>query len=72
LIYNNINQQIGLFDYLKNDYKSISTFLAGKIKIPIQHNSFEWIDENNGTAAIVWKSHNKGIVPAFDQIVMRK
>jgi hypothetical protein len=24
-IYNNINQQIGLFDYLKNEYKSIST-----------------------------------------------
>jgi hypothetical protein len=71
-IYNNINQQIGLFDYLKNEYKSISTPLAGKIKkYQPEYNSFEWIDENNNwySCDLFGKVTTKGVVPAFDQLV---
>jgi hypothetical protein len=72
-IYNNLNQQIGLFDYLKNEYKSISTPLAGKIKkYQPDYNSFEWIDENNKwySCDLFGKVTSKGTVPAFDQLVV--
>jgi hypothetical protein len=72
-IYNSLDQQIGLFDYLKNDYRSISTPLAGKIKKhQSNYNSFEWIDDNNVwySCDLFGKIINKGTVPGFDQIVM--
>ncbi|OAZ04094.1 hypothetical protein [Flavobacterium succinicans] len=46
-VYNNLNQQIGLYDYLKNEYKTISTPLPGKIKnYTTDFNSFIWMDDN--------------------------
>ena len=46
-VYNNLNQQIGLYDYLKNEYKTISTPLAGKVKNNTTHfYSFMWKDEH--------------------------
>jgi hypothetical protein len=45
-VYNNLNQQIGLYDYLKNEYKTIGTPLSGKIKYyTTDFNFFTWIDE---------------------------
>jgi len=72
-IYDNLNQQIGLFDYLKNEYKSISTPLAGKVKkYQPDYNAFEWIDENNNwySCDLFGKVTSKGTVPAFDQLVV--
>jgi hypothetical protein len=71
--YNSLDQQIGLFDYLKNEYKSISTPLPGKIKKhQPNYNSFEWIDENNSwySCDLFGKIITKGKVPDFDKIVM--
>jgi hypothetical protein len=72
-IYNNLNQEIGLFDYLKNEYKSISTPLAGNIKkYQPDYNSFEWLDENNNwySCDLFGKVTSKGTVPAFNQLVV--
>lgn len=45
-VYNNLNQQIGLFDYLKNEYRPLSTPLSKKIKYyATGFNSFLWMDE---------------------------
>lgn len=47
-IYNSLNQQIGLFDYLKKDYKTISTSFPESIKLyQSDFNAFYWIDKNN-------------------------
>ena len=43
-IYNTLNQQIGLFDYLKNEYKTVSTPLTENIKFyQTDFNTFYWI-----------------------------
>ncbi len=45
-VYNSLNQQMGLFDYLKNSYKSISLPISEKIKYyQSDFNTFTWIDE---------------------------
>ena len=72
-VFNELLQQIGLYDYLKNEYKSISTPLTVKIKkYQTNFNSFEWIDENN-----IWyrcdlfgKVTKKTKVPDFDQLLL--
>jgi hypothetical protein len=70
-IYNSLSQQIGLFDYLKNTYKSITSPIKGTLKhYENSFNTFQWIDEN-----LNWYSCNffgkitaLGKVPDFDQI----
>ena len=72
-VFNELVQQIGLYDYLKNEYKSISTPLTVRIKkYQTNFNSFEWIDENN-----IWyrcdlfgNVTNKTKVPDFDQLLL--
>jgi hypothetical protein len=44
-IYNSLNQQIGLFDYIKNEYKTISIPFPENIKYyQTDFNTFYWID----------------------------
>jgi hypothetical protein len=47
-VYNSLSQQIGLFDYLKKDYKPISTPLSESLKFyQTDFNTFFWIDAKN-------------------------
>ena len=47
-IYNSLNQQIGLYDYLKNQYKSISTSFPESITYyQSSLTTFNWIDQKN-------------------------
>ena len=70
-VYNNLNQQIGLYDYLKKDYKTISTSFPENIKYyQSDFNTFNWIDEKNNwyTCDIFGKITKKGKIPDFDSI----
>lgn len=70
-IYNALNQQIGLFDYLKNEYKTVSTPLTETIKYyQTDFNTFYWIDKKNNwfSCDIFGKTTALGKVPEFDSI----
>jgi hypothetical protein len=70
-IFNTLNQQIGLFDYLKNEYKTVSTPLTEGIKYyQTDFNTFYWIDKKNNffSCDIFGKTTALGKVPDFDQI----
>ena len=72
-IYNSLNQQIGLFDYLKNDYKTVSTPLTENIKYyQTDFNTFYWIDEKNNwfSCDIFGKTTALGKVADFDKILI--
>lgn len=46
-IYNSLTQEIGLFDYLKNTYQSITPPIQGTLKhYESDFNTFQWIDNN--------------------------
>ncbi|MBE8725340.1 hypothetical protein [Flavobacterium hungaricum] len=70
-IYNTLNQQIGLFEYLKNEYKTVSIPLTEQIKYyQTDFNTFYWIDKkyNWYSCTIFGKISSLGKVPAFDKI----
>jgi len=70
-IYNALNQQIGLFDYLKNEYKTVSTPLTETITYyQTDFNTFYWIDKKNNwfSCDIFGKTTSLGKVPDFDEI----
>lgn len=70
-VYNNLNQQIGLHDYLKNEYKTISTPQAGKIKnYTSDFNSFIWMDDNGEgySCSLFGAIENLGKLPVADQL----
>jgi hypothetical protein len=70
-VYNSLNQQIGLYDYLKNDYRTISTSFPESIKYyQSDFNYFYWIDEKNNwyTCDIFGKTTSKGKISDFDSI----
>ncbi|MCI9846658.1 hypothetical protein [Flavobacterium pectinovorum] len=70
-VYNSLNQQIGLFDYLKNEYKTVSTPLTENIKFyQTDFNTFYWIDSKNSwfSCDIFGKTTDLGKVPDFDKI----
>ena len=70
-IFNTLNQQIGLFDYLKNEYKTVSTPLTEGIKYyQTDFNTFYWIDKKNNffSCDIFGKTTSLGKIPDFDQI----
>jgi hypothetical protein len=70
-IFNTLNQQIGLFDYLKNEYKTVSTPLTETIKYyQTDFNTFFWIDKKNNwfSCDIFGKTTSLGKVPDFDKI----
>jgi hypothetical protein len=72
-IYNTLNQQIGLFDYLKNEYKTVSIPLTESIKYyQTDFNTFNWIDKNNNwfSCDIFGKITSLGKIPDFDKIQM--
>ncbi|WP_426486547.1 hypothetical protein [Flavobacterium sp. 2] len=70
-IYNALNQQIGLFDYLKNEYKTVSIPLTEPIKhYQTDFNTFYWIDKKNNwfSCDIFGKITSLGNVSDFDKI----
>jgi hypothetical protein len=70
-VYDSLNQQIGLFDYLKNNYKAISTSFPESIKqYQSDFNSFYWVDDKNNwfSCDIFGKITPKGKIPDFDFI----
>jgi hypothetical protein len=70
-IFNTLNQQIGLFDYLKNEYKTVSIPLTESIKYyQTDFNTFFWIDKKNNwfSCDIFGKISSLGTVPDFDKI----
>jgi hypothetical protein len=70
-IYNNLTQQIGLFDFLKKEYKSVSIpFVKNIKKYQTDFNIFYWIDEENNWYAcdLFGKIIFKEKVPSFDSI----
>ncbi|GAA6768613.1 hypothetical protein [Flavobacterium johnsoniae] len=70
-IFNALNQQIGLFDYLKNEYKTVSIPLTESIKYyQTDFNTFFWIDKKNNwfSCDIFGKISSLGTVPDFDKI----
>ncbi|WP_367272537.1 hypothetical protein [Flavobacterium sp.] len=72
-IYNALNQQIGLFDYLKNEYKTVSIPLTETIQYyQTDFNTFYWIDKkNNGFSCDIFgKITTLGKVADFDKIAI--
>ena len=70
-IYNSLTQEIGLFDYLKNTYQSISPLIQGNLKqYDTDFNTFQWIDENRNwySCTVFGKITSIGKVSYFDQI----
>ncbi|MFB9078535.1 hypothetical protein ACFFLS_15455 [Flavobacterium procerum] len=70
-IYNTLNQQIGLFDYLKNEYKIVSIPLTEPIKYyQTDFNTFYWIDKKKQwySCDIFGKITTLGKIPEFDKI----
>lgn len=69
--YNTLNQQIGLFDYLKHEYKTVSTPFIETIKYyQTDFNTFYWIDKKNNlfSCDIFGKVSSLGKVADFDSI----
>ncbi|MCD9573496.1 hypothetical protein [Flavobacterium soyae] len=70
-VFNTLNQQIGLFDYLKNEYKTVSIPLTEGIKYyQTDFNTFYWIDKKNNwfSCDIFGKISSLGNVADFDKI----
>jgi hypothetical protein len=70
-IYNSLTQQIGLFDYLKNVFQSITPSISGNIKYyQSDFNTFQWIDNNLNwfSCDVFGKISSLGKVTAFEQI----
>ena len=72
-VFNSLNQQIGLYDYLKKDYKIITVPITGDIKYyQTNFNNFYWIDQRNYcySCDIFGKITALGKVPDFDVVQM--
>jgi hypothetical protein len=72
-IYNSLNQQIGLYNYLKKEYKTLSIPFSESIKYYQSNlNSFDWIDEKNIWYSIdaFGKTTTKGTISNLDSIVI--
>jgi hypothetical protein len=70
-IYNSLTQEIGLFDYLKNTFQSITPLLSGNLKYyQSDFNTFQWIDDKKNwySVDVFGKISIIGKVPDFDQI----
>jgi hypothetical protein len=70
-IYNSLTQQIGLFDYLKNTFQSITPSFKGNLKYyESDFNTFQWIDDNLNwySCDVFGKISTLGKTPDFDQI----
>ncbi|SHM78447.1 hypothetical protein [Flavobacterium xanthum] len=72
-IYNSMNQQLGLYDYLSATYKTISVPFTESIKNYVSDfNVFHWIDIKNSwyMCDIFGKITSKGKVPDFETITI--
>lgn len=72
-IYNSMNQQLGLYDYLSHNYKTISVPFTESIRnYSSDFNVFHWVDNKNNwyVCDIFGKIKSKGIIPDFDSIVI--
>ncbi|TDE45376.1 hypothetical protein E0I26_05330 [Flavobacterium rhamnosiphilum] len=72
-IYNSMNQQLGLYDYLNKEYKTISVPFTESIKnYSSDFNVFHWVDNKNNwyVCDIFGKIISKGIIPDFDSIAI--
>ena len=72
-IYNSMNQQLGLYDYLNQNYKTISVPFSESIQYyTSDFNQFHWIDSKNNwyQCDIFGKITSKGTIPDFDSIVI--
>nr|WP_315244835.1 hypothetical protein [uncultured Flavobacterium sp.] len=72
-VFNSLNQQIGLFDYLKSEYKTVSTPLTENIQFyQTDFNTFYWIDEKNNwfSCDIFGKTTSLGKVSDFDKMLI--
>ena len=70
-IYNSLTQEIGLFDFLKNSYKTITPPLRGNLKhYESDFNTFRWIDDkmNWYSCDVFGKIIPQGKVADYDQI----
>ncbi|WP_256948316.1 hypothetical protein, partial [Flavobacterium psychrophilum] len=70
-VFDSVNLQIGLYDYLKNEYKNIAVPLTLGLKYyETSFNNFYWIDENNYSYScdIFGKIKPLGKIPDFDLI----
>lgn len=70
-VFNSLNQQLGFFDYLNKEYKTISVPFVESIKnYSSDFNIFQWIDNKNNWYAcdIFGKIKSKGIIPDFEWI----
>ena len=70
-IYNNLTQEIGLFDYLKNTFQSITPSFQGNLKYyESDFNTFQWMDNslNWYMCDVFGKITSLGKVADFDQI----
>ena len=70
-IYNTMNQQLGLYEYLKNDYKTISVPFTEAIKYyTSDFNTFHWINPKNlwYAADIFGNVKFKDLIPDFDNL----
>jgi hypothetical protein len=70
-VYDTMLQQIGLYDYLKNNYISLTQSLQGNLKYyEADFNHFQWIDDQLQwyVCDIFGKVSSHGKVPDFDQV----
>lgn len=70
-IWNNLTQQLGLFDYLNNNFKVLTQSFQGNVKYyQSDFNYFQWIDEKNNwrSCDIFGKVAFLGQVPEFEKI----
>lgn len=70
-IYNSLTQEIGLFDYLKNTFQSITPSFQGNLKYyESDFNTFQWMDNNLNwySCDVFGKISSLGKVADFDQI----
>lgn len=70
-VYDSMTQQIGLYDYLKNTYRVLSTPLKESIRhYQADFNHFQWTDAKSSWLAcdLFGKVTELGKVPDFDQV----
>lgn len=70
-VYNSLTQEIGLFDYLKNTFQSITPSFQGTfMHYETDFNTFYWIDEKRDlySCSIFGKITALGNLPDFEQI----
>jgi hypothetical protein len=70
-LYNSLNQQISLFDYIKNEYRTIAVPFPESIKYySTNFNTFYWIDNKNYwySCDIFGKIKSRGKTSDFDAV----